>query len=126
MPPPKGKQGSGYAACSVRGVTTYMHRLIMGLQPGDRRNVDHINGDGLDNRRENLRVVRHQENCTNRRRINVRNKTGHSGVFYDRHGGNPWRAYIDSWRRIYLGRFATKEEAVKAREAAEAAYFETS
>ena len=44
----------------------YLHREIM--NPDDGMVVDHINGDGLDNRRENLRIVTHQQNALNRRR----------------------------------------------------------
>lgn len=39
-----------------------MHRFIMGLPHGDPRVVDHLDGDGLDNRRENLEVVDQREN----------------------------------------------------------------
>ena len=40
-----------------------MHRLIM--QPSPDMVVDHINGDGLDNKRENLRIVTHGQNIRN-------------------------------------------------------------
>ncbi len=40
---------------NVKHTTLSMHREIMGVEPGDRRKIEHINGDGLDNRRENLR-----------------------------------------------------------------------
>jgi hypothetical protein len=44
--------------------TVYLHRLLM--QPGDGLVIDHINGDGLDNRRLNLRVVTKSQNALNR------------------------------------------------------------
>lgn len=43
-----------------------LHRLILGLEVGDGRESDHINGDRLDNRRSNLRIVTHAENLQNR------------------------------------------------------------
>ena len=53
---------------------TLLHRLLLSPEPG--MDVDHINGDGLDNRRRNLRVVSHRENQQNvayKGRENMRN-----------------------------------------------------
>ncbi len=44
------------------GQSNVLHRYLMGLEPGDKREVDHINGDTLDNRRENLEIVSAGEN----------------------------------------------------------------
>lgn len=57
----------GYAKASGPGNTTLlMHRLLMGLDKTDRRWVDHINGNRLDNRKTNLRVVPPSVNLQNR------------------------------------------------------------
>ncbi len=48
-----------YPLCSI---TIRMHRQIMGLECGDKREVDHLDGDGLNNQRYNLEVVTHKEN----------------------------------------------------------------
>jgi hypothetical protein len=53
---------TGYVALQTR---EYLHRLILGLGAGDKRQADHINGDKLDNRRSNLRIVTHGENKAN-------------------------------------------------------------
>ena len=50
----------GYIQLYVDGKRQLLHRHVMGLVPGDKR--DHVNGDKLDNRRVNLRVVSHAEN----------------------------------------------------------------
>jgi len=56
------KPGGG--ECTVR-----MHRLILGLRHGDKREVDHIHHDTLDNRRSQLRIVTHQQNAFNLRDV---------------------------------------------------------
>ena len=72
-----------YAANSVHG---FMHRIIMDLKDASMQ-IDHINGDGRDNRKQNLRIVTNYENS--------RNKVNTSGVFFE-NGKNPrWRAF---WR----------------------------
>lgn len=85
-----------------------MHRLIM--QAPDGMQVDHINGDGLDNRRANLRLASHTENNRNTR-TPINNTSGFKGVAW--HAANrKWRAYIKvENRQKYLGLFATAEAA---------------
>ena len=51
----------------------YLHRFIMGLHDADPRHVDHINGNQLDNRRSNLRVLSARQNMLNRK---VKTNTG--------------------------------------------------
>lgn len=101
-----------------------LHRVITNATPGT--HVDHINGDKLDNRRENLRVVTPQINQVNRKRRNRNNTSGHRGVCYAP-AASPtkhWRAQITvNGRNIHLGMFATKEEAVVARRAAELEHY---
>lgn len=46
---------NGYAVTSVRGSNVFIHRMVMNLEAGDRRIVDHINRNPLDNRKSNLR-----------------------------------------------------------------------
>jgi hypothetical protein len=75
-----------YAATKIDGVRVLMHRLLLGLAIGDEAIVDHIDGDGLNNCRANIRLASHAINQRNRRR-NRNNKTGVSGlVFRPTHG----------------------------------------
>jgi len=88
-----------------------LHRLITGCEGG--RVVDHKNGNGLDNRRENLRVCTQAENLRNRK-INVNNTSGFKGVSFDpgTRNSKPWRSRIVAdGKRINLGRFSSPEEA---------------
>ncbi len=94
--------------------TILMHRIIMGLSREDRRQVDHINHDTLDNRRENLRICTNRENHENRR---DQSKYG-AGVWKEERWNleKPYyaRAWIDG-KTKYIGWFATSEEAQEAR-----------
>ena len=88
-----------------------LHRLITGCPDG--HVVDHINGNGLDNRRANLRICIQPENIRNRK-MHKNNASGFKGVFLDAtcKRGRPWRSRITvSGQRINLGRFNTPEEA---------------
>jgi len=57
-----------------------MHRLIMGLERKDGKIIDHINGDGLDNRKANLRIATNQQNVGNMKKW--RGKHRYKGVKY--------------------------------------------
>lgn len=103
-----------------RRIRIMMHRAIMEHNGYDLTGVivDHINGDGLDNRLENLRPVTKAQNAYNRRK-----RAGHTskykGVYFDRQRGK-WKASIKvDGKTISLGRFLTEEEAaLKYNEAA--------
>lgn len=68
----------------------FMHRIILDA-PNDYR-VDHINGDKLDNRRENLRLATFLENAQNSK-IRKDNKSGYKGVHWHKASGK-WAAKI--------------------------------
>lgn len=75
------------------------------------KEVDHINGDGLDNRRANLRKCSHGQNMMNRV-LDRRNKVGARGVSTRR---GKFRACIKYLEKTYhLGTYLTKEEAAAA------------
>src|SRR5690606_30332906 len=97
-----------YAATSqIGGKRIYLHRFIM--RPASGMEVDHINGDGLDNRRENLRVCTHQDNLRNVRR-STPSRSGFRGV-----GMTPGGRYVARCKYfgklLYFGTFDTAEEA---------------
>jgi hypothetical protein len=85
-----------------------MHRVVLGLVPNDGKEVDHINRKKTDNRKSNLRLTAHQENCINRK------QTG-SGVSF-RKERNKWRARVKRHgKEICIGHFSTKKEAMAYR-----------
>lgn len=93
-------------------ITVSMHRQILGLETGNPWHVDHINGDGLDNRRVNLRRVTRGENMQNYRRVQSRNGTGYRGVRVQR---GRFTAQAVLRKQLHrLGTFDTVEEAARA------------
>lgn len=94
-----------------------LHREVLGLKTGDGSIVDHINGNGLDCRKTNLRLVTNQENGMNRAGAQAGSSSGFLGV--TRHGSG-WRATImANGKTKCLGTFATPKEANVARLKAE-------
>jgi hypothetical protein len=88
-----------------------LHRLIMNAPDG--LLVDHRNGNGLDNRRSNLRLATHSQNQYNKgKRKNTTSQ--YKGVYFHK-GHQKWAAQIIRWgRKIFLGYFDTEIEAAKA------------
>lgn len=118
--------GNGYAVqVHGRRVGEFfrLHRLILGLDHGDPREGDHINGDRLDNRQANLRIVTGRQNKQNQP---VNRCSGRTSRFRGvcRTSDGAWQAQI--WldgRNVHLGRFATEEEAARVATAARAEHF---
>ena len=90
-----------------------MHHVIFG-----RKYVDHVNGNGLDNRKENLRPATSAENAANRG-LRSDSANPYKGIERISSLANPWRARISVLGETRsLGAFATPEEAARAYDAA--------
>lgn len=88
-----------------------MHRQILSPETGI--SIDHIDGNGLNNQKSNLRMCTHTENMRNRR-INDNNTSGYKGVSWDKER-NKWRACIRAGgEKIFLGKFTDKLDAYVA------------
>jgi hypothetical protein len=93
-----------------RRSTQYMHRFILDAPKGVQ--VDHINGDGLDNRRDNLRLCNNAQNHANLQTPSW-GVSGYRGVYPK---GKKWEAKIEfNGKSINLGAFETIEEALMIR-----------
>ena len=93
-----------------------MHRIIMLAEPGQL--VDHINGDTLDNRKANLRIVTSSQNGMNRK-IQGNNTSGVPGVTWHKRM-QMWQVRIGTGKgRIVVGSFTSKEDAIRVRYEAE-------
>lgn len=105
-----------YARSRHGGATLRMHRLICG-DPEPGFVIDHINGNGLDNRRENLRIVSHSINRLNSK-MSSHNTSGRRGASFHKRD-KVWTAkltYREDGKSItrYLGTFSNREEAEQA------------
>lgn len=103
----KGQRGEWYA---VHG-SSYMHRVIM----GDPKNqlVDHKDGNGLNNVRDNLRICSTSQNSHNTRMAS-NNTSGYKGVSWNK-GNKKFQAHIAvNGKKIYIGQFSTAVDAARA------------
>lgn len=101
----------GYVRTTINGKSVYFHKLVLGAE--DDVEVDHINLNRFDNRRQNLRSASHAENQRNRG-AHRDNKTGYKGVCLEKRTGK-YFAYINAdKKRTYLGSFDTSVQAAHA------------
>ena len=108
-----------YLRTRFNGKFTYVHRIIYVLMMGEQpETIDHIDGDGTNNRWDNLRNVPHRLNGKNQLKHKT-NTSGVTGVCFRKDSGK-WRARImvDD-KMINLGTFKTKDTAIEARREAE-------
>jgi len=100
--------GKWYAATSSKKGRFRMHSLIMGF-PGE---VDHADGNGLNNRKSNLRPCTRSQNNANKLKC-VGGSSIFKGVYLSRN--KKWKAKIHVHRKThYLGTFDTQEDAAQA------------
>lgn len=119
-------KSKGYRAGDYAGYTFLAHRVAWAIYTGSWpiNQLDHVNGDGGDNRIANLREVTNQENCRNLgRKPRTRGPdSGVIGVYWYRKS-QKWMARIKvagEW--VYLGTYVNLEDAARVRKEAEKAY----
>lgn len=115
--------GRGYLQARIGDKLYLAHRIIWALQTGawPVDEIDHIDGDRVNNRFANLRAVSRAENMLNKKRYAC-NTSGTTGVLWTKTSGK-WRSRIKvAGRDKHLGYFTNKSDAVAAREAASITY----
>lgn len=110
---------------AVTGDGTLAHRLLLDAQDGDL--IDHINGDGLDNRRANLRHITPSQAAVrawSRVVLSRKPVSAYRGVSLVEGRIRPWRATISVNRKQhFLGYHPNEVDAAKAYDAAARLYF---
>jgi len=109
--------GDYHAAKYIGEKYVYMHRLI--LEPKEGYQTDHIDGNGLNNQKYNLRYVTKRQNQWNRHRAKGRFK----GLSKDKRRGTFRANIFVNGKQKYLGEFKTEEEAAKKYNEAALTYF---
>jgi hypothetical protein len=120
--------GQGYEKVTLKrggkSVGIYCHRLALylsGVEIAKGLQVDHIDGDGTNNRLSNLRVVTNQGNSRNTK-LRSDNTSGTVGVYW-KSITRKWEAQITAGNKnVYLGYYTNKDDAIEARKAAEVKY----
>lgn len=92
----------------------YMHRFLLDAKQGEQ--VDHVNGDGLDNRRANIRIATVAENNYNHFKRRNATSSAYKGVSFDVHYKlKPWMARGQrNGKCVFRKHFATEQEAALA------------
>lgn len=89
--------------------TVLLHRQVLNFPS---KVIDHIHGDGLDNRKSELRICSNPENVRNSK-LAVTNSSGYKGVYWS-NARKKWVAYIWHFKSYNLGGFDNKEDAARA------------
>lgn len=104
-----------YARAARGGKTIYMHRHLLGLSGKTR--PDHKDGNGLNNRRRNLRVCSPAQNAQAFQKKRSGTTSQYRGVFWDRHNAH-WGARIEkNYKKYFLGCFSKEMDAARAYDA---------
>lgn len=101
--------------------TVHMHRVILKAKANEQ--VDHINGNKLDNRKSNLRIASVQKNSFNRKKPQIKCTSQYKGVL-KRKNSTKWEARIKiNNKAIYLGKYVHEIDAARAYNEAAQKYF---
>ncbi len=109
-------QGTNYAHRGINGTSITLHRFILSAKRGEM--IDHVNGNGLDNRKANLRFCSNGQNRANskKQRTGVGYHSVFKGVSWDKGGKRKkrWLATVRHNRKLYVRHCYTELAAARA------------
>lgn len=105
----KKSKNTNYAISHINGKKVFLHRFVLDYYGN--KDVDHINRNGMDNRKSNLRITSHSDNIRNQSETRKGIKKVKSGKYQ--------ATITKNYKCIYLGTFDTYESALEARIRAE-------
>jgi len=117
------QDGRGYFKCKINQIHYGAHRVAWALYHGEwpDKQIDHINGNPLDNRIKNMRVVSTRENGKNRKRPST-NTSGIIGVSWNKRQSKWVSQICVNYKKIFLGCYDNITDAASARQTAEKKY----
>lgn len=99
-------QSRGYAASNSKKL---MHRVICNPEP--KQQIDHINGNKLDNRRSNLRLCSNSQNHMNKPKSHQKTSSKYKGVYWCKHK-KKWRVTVKfNKKKIHIGDYKNEKDA---------------
>lgn len=105
-----GRNDVFYAVTNINGLQIEMHKFILESESL----IDHINYNGLDNRKSNLRIATQSQNSIHRRKINSKTSSRYKGVSWHS-SKNKWRVQImKEGNQLHVGYFLNEEDAARA------------
>jgi hypothetical protein len=115
-------RGKEYIFTRINRKIIRLHRYILNFWDLNLE-IDHIDGNGLNNRKNNLDTCTHQQNMQNQRKLPSNNTSGYIGVIWNKKN-KCWNSQIKiNKKHIYLGSFYNIENAISSRKEAEIKYF---
>ncbi len=113
----KGSRGGPRWSIGIDCVSIFRTVVVWAIHKGDwppgRCDVDHIDGDGSNDRIENLRLASRSQNMANSR-FRTKSKDRLKGAYFRSHSGRWYSCIKVDYRKIYLGTFYSEEEAHEA------------
>jgi len=110
-----------YAVTTIKSKNIRMHRMILGCSLSESAHIDHVDGNGLNNCRSNLRLATPRQNAWNRR-LSARNLSSRFKSVRLKSTGK-WEVRVRTESKCWCGTFDHEEHAARAYDVVASAWF---